>query len=94
MRSTQAAADFKLVLDNNSGTYSPHKSKLPLIQQLFAVNFPNMEVEVLDWTSAKLAYYQSLCPSRVSPAAAAAAAGAATQAVTFRARNPPQFVAG
>lgn len=89
MPSQAAAEGFKLVLDNNSGTYAPHKAKLRLLQRLFAANFPGMEVEVLDWRDPKLAYYQSLCPSRAvsnvpPPAAAAAAPKGKTQ----------QFVAG
>jgi hypothetical protein len=88
MPSQAAAAGHKLVIDNNSGTYAPHKAKLRLLQQLFTANFKGMEVEVLDWRDPKLAYYQSLCPSRavsaVPTAGAAAAAGRAQQ----------QFVAG
>jgi hypothetical protein len=52
------------------------------MQQLFSVNFPGMEVEVLDWRSPKLAYYHCLCPSRAKPAAAAAAVPAAAAAST------------
>lgn len=90
MKCDAAADGYKLVLDNNSGTYSPHKSKLPLLRQLFILNFPDMEVEVLDWRDPKLGYYQSLCPSR---AAAAAAATAAAAAATCRGKAQ-QFVAG
>jgi hypothetical protein len=88
MKCDQAAGGYKLVLDNNSGTYSPHKSKLPLLRQLFTLNFPDMEVEVLDWRDHKLQYYQSLCPSRAAAAAATKAAAATSRA---KAR---QFVAG
>lgn len=90
MPSHTAAEGHKLVLDNNSGTYTPHKAKLRLLQRLFMENFPDMEVEVLDWRDPKLAYYQSLCPSRATsnmpPASAATAA--------VGAGRTQQFVAG
>lgn len=94
--SCSAAADgYKLVLDNNSGTYSPHKAKLPLLQQLFTSNFPDMEVEVLDWRDPKLEYYHSLCPSRATAAAAQHASAAAAVAAAAAARGKgQQFVAG
>jgi hypothetical protein len=82
---------------NHSGTYAPHKSKLPLMHKLFTLNFPDMEVEVLDRRDPKLEYYQSLCPSRAAggaaaAAAAAAAAGAAGAASTATKGRAQQFL--
>ena len=88
MPDDRAAAGHKLVLDNNSGTYAPHKAKLHLLQQLFTVNFPDMTVEVLDMRAPMLTYYQSLCPSRSLPAPAAPVA------VAMPNRRAPQFMAG
>lgn len=48
------------------------------MQQLFALNFAGMEVEVLDWRDPKLDYYHSLCPSRVVVSTTAAAAASAS----------------
>jgi hypothetical protein len=93
MRCEAAADGHKLVLDNNSGTYSPHKAKLALLQQLFKLNFPDMEVEVLDWRDPKLGYYHSVCPSRATATAAAAKAAAAAVAAATPTRGQ-QFVAG
>jgi hypothetical protein len=60
-----AAGGHKLVIDNNSGTYAPDKSKLPLMQQLFVSNFHDMTVEVLDMKDPRLKEYQAQCPSRL-----------------------------
>lgn len=38
-----------LVLDNGSGTYAPKKEHLPLLRQVFARNFPDMDVEAVDF---------------------------------------------
>jgi hypothetical protein len=67
-----AAGGHKLVIDNNSGTYAPDKSKLPLMQQLFTTNFPDMTVKVLDMKDPRLLEYQKACPSRLVLAATAA----------------------
>lgn len=72
-----ASAEHKLVIDNNSGTYAPDKSKLPLMQKLFETNFPDMKVEVLDMGDPKLKEYQLACPSRSGLTGAAAVAAAA-----------------
>lgn len=76
--------------NHHSGTYAPHKSKLPLMHKLFTLNFPDMEVEVLDRRHPKLEYYQSLCPSRAGGGAAAAVTVVASSAAKGRAQ---QFLA-
>lgn len=68
----EAAGGYKLVIDNNSGTYAPQKSKLPLMRDLFKANFPGMTVDVVAVGDPKLDFYHSCCPSRCSAAAAAA----------------------
>jgi len=50
-----------LVIDNNSGTYSPSKDLLPLLQDVFKANFPDMEVEALDREDPKLIEYMKDC---------------------------------
>jgi len=40
---------YKLVIDNNSGTFSPNKGDLPFLKEVMELNFPDMEVEVLDY---------------------------------------------
>lgn len=60
------AGGHKLVIDNNSGTYAPEKTKLPLMEKLFKSNFPDMTVEVLDMKDPKLQEYQKMCPSRLT----------------------------
>lgn len=48
---------FKLVLDNNSGTYAPDKNDLPNLVKLFQRNFPGLEVEALDYNDPLLKRY-------------------------------------
>lgn len=50
------------------------------MHELFTLNFPDMEVEVLDQRDPKLEYYQSLCPSRAGGGAAAATVAASSAA--------------
>ncbi|GAB0494488.1 hypothetical protein MMPV_005782 [Pyropia vietnamensis] len=38
-----------LVLDNGSGTYAPSKEHLPLLRQVFQRNFPDMDVQAVDF---------------------------------------------
>lgn len=52
-----ANGGFKLVLDNNSGTYSPDKNDLPRLVQLFQYNFPGLEVEALNYEDPLLKHY-------------------------------------
>ncbi|KAF9905179.1 hypothetical protein EC991_001941 [Linnemannia zychae] len=40
--------DWTLMIDNNSGTYSPRKEDLPKVKKLFETNFPQLTVIVLD----------------------------------------------
>ncbi|KAG6618988.1 putative C2 domain-containing protein [Phytophthora cinnamomi] len=39
---------YKLVIDNNSGTYAPPKEDLPKLKEIFEYNFPGISVEALD----------------------------------------------
>jgi hypothetical protein len=61
-----AAAGYRLIIDNNSGTYAPSADKLPLMCQLFTANFPDMVVEVLASNDPRLKQYQLKCPSRAT----------------------------
>ena len=40
--------NWELVIDNNSGTYSPDKAALPLVKQLLEENFPGFRILALD----------------------------------------------
>lgn len=51
----------KLIIDNNSGTYSPSKEDLPLLEQLFKINFPDIEIETYDREDPKLLEYLKTC---------------------------------
>ncbi|KAG2499679.1 hypothetical protein HYH03_002614 [Edaphochlamys debaryana] len=62
------ARGWRLVVDNNSGTYAPPRELLPKVQQLFELNFPGLEVEVIDARDPRLAAeYHSRVPSRLPP---------------------------
>lgn len=50
---------FKLVLDNNSGTYAPGKEDLPLVEEVFRRNFPGLDVTALDFRDPLLMKYTS-----------------------------------
>ncbi|EGZ08665.1 hypothetical protein PHYSODRAFT_355861 [Phytophthora sojae] len=39
---------YKLVIDNNSGTYAPPKEDLPKLKEIFEYNFPGISVEAKD----------------------------------------------
>ncbi|GMF09716.1 unnamed protein product [Phytophthora lilii] len=39
---------YKLVIDNNSGTYAPPKADLPKLKEIFENNFPGISVEAKD----------------------------------------------
>jgi hypothetical protein len=39
---------WELLIDNNSGTYSPQKEMLPTLQQLLEYNFPGFKILALD----------------------------------------------
>jgi len=51
---------YKLILDNNSGTYAPDKNDLPRLVQLFQANFPGLEVEALNYSDPTLKRYLEL----------------------------------
>ncbi|KAF9580272.1 hypothetical protein BGW38_003147 [Lunasporangiospora selenospora] len=40
--------NWTLLIDNNSGTYSPRKDDLHKVKELFVRNFPDLDVEVYD----------------------------------------------
>lgn len=46
-----------LVIDNNSGTYSPKKELLSNVADLFRINFPGLFVEALDYQDPRLLEY-------------------------------------
>ena len=48
------ALEKVLVMDNNSGTYSPKSRYLYLLQTLFMVNFPDIKIEVYDYADPAL----------------------------------------
>ena len=49
--------NYKLIIDNNSGTFSPSKEHLPLLEKLFKENFHDILVEAYDRGDPKLAEY-------------------------------------
>jgi hypothetical protein len=60
-----AVLGYKLVIDNNSGTYGPAPEHLPKLKQLLELNFPDLEVEALNFSDPQLALYkQTLVPRR------------------------------
>ena len=46
--------DWTLLIDNNSGTYSPKKEDLPKVKEVFESNFPDLAVVALDHDDAYL----------------------------------------
>jgi len=48
---------YKLVIDNNSGTYSPGGDGLGMLKKVLEVNFEGLEVEALDYQDEKLTEY-------------------------------------
>ena len=55
---TAGELKYKLIIDNNSGTYSPSSEDLPLLQQVLKNNFPGLIVEALDYKSEKEKEYK------------------------------------
>jgi len=49
---------YRLVIDNNSGTYAPKKDALIYLKKIFELNFPDLEVEVIDHSDPKMKLYK------------------------------------
>jgi len=49
---------YKLVIDNNSGTYAPNPDCFPFVEELFRRNFPGLEIECLEFNNPKLIQYR------------------------------------
>lgn len=47
-------AYYQLVIDNDSGTYRPDKSVLPLLKQFLEINFPGLGIIVMHWEEEEL----------------------------------------
>ncbi|OBZ75871.1 hypothetical protein A0H81_04973 [Grifola frondosa] len=54
-------AAWQLVIDNNSGTYSPDPMMLPDLQGLLQYNFPGFKVIALDFNDPRLAQSREAC---------------------------------
>ncbi|PXF48329.1 hypothetical protein BWQ96_01789 [Gracilariopsis chorda] len=52
----------KLIVDNNSGTYSPGKEDLPRVAEVFRRNFPGLDVLALDFRDPYLKSLQTHLP--------------------------------
>lgn len=52
----------KLIIDNNSGTYSPGKEDLPRVAEVFRRNFPGLEVIALDFRDVQLRSFRNRLP--------------------------------
>jgi len=52
---------WELVIDNNSGTYSPDKAVLPLVKKLFDYNFPGFGIVALDHDDPELKKSTAAC---------------------------------
>lgn len=72
-----ARGGYRLVIDNNSGTYAPPDAHLPRMRALLLANFPGMAVDTLAAGDPRLEEFHRACPSRLKAAAAQAAAGQA-----------------
>ncbi len=53
---------YKLVIDNNSGTYAPAPGVLSHMQELLTSTFPGLLVEAVAQGSSALKEYRSQCP--------------------------------
>ena len=49
--------NYKLIIDNNSGTFAPDLNDLPKLEQLFRKNFPGLLVEAYDRADPRLKAY-------------------------------------
>lgn len=52
---------WELVIDNNSGTYSPDPMVLPDLKELFEYNFPWFKIHALDYNDIRLAQSRDAC---------------------------------
>jgi len=59
----QHGKNFRLCIDNNSGTYGPKKEYLSKLRLLFQLNFPGLHVEVNDYHEPSLKKYKSYIES-------------------------------
>jgi len=50
---------FKLIIDNNSGTFAPAKENLPKLKRVFERNFPFLCVEVLSFDDPQFKDYHA-----------------------------------
>ncbi|KAI0062169.1 C2-domain-containing protein [Artomyces pyxidatus] len=55
------AVKWELVIDNNSGTYSPDKGMLPALKELLEYNFPGFNVFALDHEDPELKESREAC---------------------------------
>ncbi|KAI0782102.1 hypothetical protein C8Q75DRAFT_728052 [Abortiporus biennis] len=53
--------NWELVIDNNSGTYSPDPMMLPELKSLFEYNFPWFKIHALDHNDPRLAQSREAC---------------------------------
>merc|ERR1712130_208916 len=68
--SSHSPHSYKLILDNNSGTYAPDKLALPTLVGLFQNSFPGLEVEALDFNDPLLKQYTQMVEqtnARITP---------------------------
>lgn len=73
---------YRLVIDNNSGTYAPDPGLLLGVATLLRYNLPGLQVETLDALHDydRLSSYHSMVPSRLPASAAHAAVTACNSA--------------
>lgn len=80
-RTEDGEVKYTIVLDNNSGTYSPRKEELPLLLAVFKRNFSsrNISFEAFDREDPRLREYQAILSNEEStdvlPEVAVAAKG-------------------
>lgn len=67
-RTEDGETKYTIVLDNNSGTYSPRKEELPLLLAVFKRNFSsrNISFEAFDREDPRLKQYQAILSNEES----------------------------